>query len=86
MFDQYLRTTQIPTLELKPSGESIAYKWTNCVTGFDMPVKLNNGVWISPTTQEKKIKMEITKFDDPQLNADKNFYINIKWVNPDVKK
>jgi aminopeptidase N len=37
VFDQYLRTIQIPTLEYKIEGYSLSYHWTNCVPGFDLP-------------------------------------------------
>ena len=40
IFDQYLRTTKIPELEYKFTGDNMYYRWTNCVEGFNMPVKL----------------------------------------------
>ncbi len=76
IFDQYLRTTQIPTLELKADGDKIKFKWTNCIAGFNMPVKLTNGQWIYPTTTEQKIKLE--GIDLSGVDVDKNFYINVK--------
>ncbi|HYK56132.1 MAG TPA: M1 family aminopeptidase, partial [Flavisolibacter sp.] len=77
-FDQYLRTTQIPVLDLKAEGDKIKFKWTNCIAGFNMPVKLTNGRWIYPTTVEQKIKIEGKNFDD--VDVDKNFYIQLKNV------
>ena len=76
IFDQYLRTTQIPTLELTAAGDNLKFKWTNCIKGFNMPVKLTNGQWIYPTTSEKKIKPEGTDFSN--VDVDKNFYIRMK--------
>ena len=76
IFDQYLRTTQIPTLELKADGDKIKFKWTNCIAGFNMPVKLTNGQWIAPTTSEQKIKLEGINFTN--VDVDKNFYINAR--------
>jgi aminopeptidase N len=76
VFDQYLRTTQIPVLQLKAEGDKIKFKWTNCITGFNMPVKLTNGQWIYPTTTEQKIKLEGADFSG--VDADKNFYITVK--------
>lgn len=76
IFDQYLRTTQIPVLELKEDGNKIKFKWTNCIAGFNMPVKLTNGQWIHPTSTEQKIKPEGSNFSS--VDADKNFYINVK--------
>jgi aminopeptidase N len=73
VFDQYLRTTQIPVLELKTEGDKIKFKWSNCIAGFNMPVKLTNGQWIYPTTSEQKIKSESKNFSE--VEADKNFYI-----------
>jgi aminopeptidase N len=76
IFDQYLRTTQIPTLELKADGDKIKFKWTNCIAGFNMPVKLTNNQWINPTTTEQKIKLESSDFSN--VDVDKNFYIVVK--------
>jgi aminopeptidase N len=78
-FDQYLRTTQIPTLDLKAEDDKIKFKWTNCIAGFNMPVKLTNGQWINPTTTEQKIKLEGSSLSN--VDADKNFYINVKKQN-----
>jgi aminopeptidase N len=61
VFDQYLRTTQIPVLEYRVdagtgasgSGGAVAVRWTNCVKGFALPVKAyfyqGGAVWIMPT-------------------------------------
>src|SRR5690606_3980970 len=40
IFDQYLRNTEIPVLEYKLKKGKLTYRWTNCVAGFDMPVKV----------------------------------------------
>jgi aminopeptidase N len=76
IFDQYLRTTQIPVLELKAEEDKLKFRWTNCIEGFNMPVRLSNGQWINPTTQESKVKIEGAKFDG--ISVDKNFYIIVK--------
>ncbi|HJW17912.1 MAG TPA: M1 family metallopeptidase, partial [Flavisolibacter sp.] len=57
IFDQYLRTTMIPVLQLKASGAYLKFKWTNTIKGFNMPVRLTNGQWIHPTMVEQKIKL-----------------------------
>src|SRR5437762_14016012 len=50
-FDQYLRTTKIPVLEYKISGDKLTYHWANCVDGFNMPVRLiGSHEWIKPIT------------------------------------
>ncbi len=76
LFDQYLRTAQVPVLELKAEDDKIKFRWTNCVEGFNMPVKLSNGEWIYPTTAEQKIKSDEKKFRDIEVDA--NFYLNVK--------
>ncbi|RYY89296.1 MAG: M1 family peptidase [Chitinophagaceae bacterium] len=75
IFDQYLRTTQVPKLELKADGDKIKFRWTNCIEGFNMPVRLTNGQWIHPTTGETKVKLEGASFDG--VSVDKNFYITV---------
>jgi aminopeptidase N len=76
IFDQYLRNTKIPVLALTADGDKIKYQWTNCIDGFNMPVKFTNGQWIYPTTTEQKIKIEGQNFSD--VAVDKNFYILVK--------
>ena len=71
IFDQYLRTTNIPALEYKVANKTVSYRWTNTIDGFDMPVKLDNGQWIQPTTEWKTMEGE-------NLQPDKNFYITVK--------
>jgi aminopeptidase N len=60
IFDQYLRTTKIPVLAYQSSGDIISYRWSNCVKGFNMPVKVFIGgareQWITPTDQWQTIK------------------------------
>jgi len=76
IFEQYLRTRQIPRLSLDVDGDRLKYKWENCILGFNMPVKLTNGQWITPTTewQQMPIDAKIAK----EITADANFYIGIK--------
>jgi len=44
VFDQYLKTTQIPELQIKISNnnKTVSYRWTNCVKGFNLPIVLKN--------------------------------------------
>jgi hypothetical protein len=55
IFDQYLRHTDIPTLELvfHPANGTVAYRWKADEPGFAMPVRVGAaGAWqiIHPTT------------------------------------
>ena len=80
VFDQYLRTIMIPTLEYKIQKGNLFYRWTNCVKGFNMPVKImllkNQYSFIYPTEIFKQIKI-----NDKDLKADDNFYIKTNKVN-----
>lgn len=80
IFDQYLRTTKIPQLEYKFRGDNMSYRWANTVTGFAMPVKLNNGEWLNPTTEWKNVTVSKDIMEKGPV-ADPNFYIVVKKVN-----
>lgn len=82
IFDQYLRTIQIPQLEYKIIKEGkksfLSYRWTNCIDGFNMPVKVKingNYQFVYPTSEWSRIsvlknfKVDETGFVDP------NFYV-----------
>ncbi|MBS1621226.1 MAG: M1 family metallopeptidase [Bacteroidetes bacterium] len=78
IFDQYLRTSKIPVLEYKTSGQLLSYRWTNCLEGFNMPVRLANdpGIWLNATTSWKETS--VTDAAKNGLQIDKNFYITVK--------
>ena len=79
LFDQYLRTTQVPILEYKIQGERLSYRWTNCINGFNMTVKLaNSDQWISPGTDWKETAL--TGAMKNNFQVDNNFYIVVKKV------
>ena len=82
-FNQYLRTTKIPELEYKITGNELAFRYTNIVDYFDMPLiietdtpKLN--MWIFPTAEWKTI----TIVDElEQLVVLPDFYVTTKKMN-----
>lgn len=43
VFDQYLRTTQVPQLVLHYDKEEhvLTYEWKNCIKGFNLPIHVN---------------------------------------------
>ncbi len=79
VFDQYLRTVNIPVLEYKINKGQLYYRWTNCVKGFNMPVKImvskNKYAFIYPKENFTQIKMMTN-----ELTVDDNFYITTKKV------
>ncbi len=41
VFNQYLRSTNIPVLEYKFEDKNLIYRWTNCNSDFNMPVRVD---------------------------------------------
>ncbi len=78
-FNQYLRDTHIPTLEYEIQGKKLKYRYTNIVSGFNMPVKVSvqgrDRFWIFPTGQWQELKL-----DNPikEFSWDPNFYVLFK--------
>jgi aminopeptidase N len=80
VFDQYLRHTAIPTLELKfdDAGGSVQYRWVTDEKAFAMPIRVGSkDHWetIHPTTEWQTMKTPLTKeqFDV----ATDLYYINV---------
>jgi aminopeptidase N len=76
-FDQYLRDIRIPTFEYKFKDNTLSYRWTNCVPGFNIPLKVTlNGKeqWLKPQA-EWTILPQTAK--DLKLEVDKDFYVNV---------
>lgn len=73
VFDQYLRSPKIPTLEIQSKDEGVQYRWTNCVSEFTMKVKNSRGHWISPT--EEWSSKVIWQADFGEQVFDSLFYI-----------
>jgi aminopeptidase N len=64
VFDQYLRHTALPVLELKFGDGQVSYRWKVGEKGFVMPVKVGSkGSWqtIQPTTEWQTMKTTIGK-------------------------
>jgi aminopeptidase N len=80
-WDQYLRTKQIPVFEYYFADGRLSYRWTNSITGFDMPLKVKlNGSdkWIHPTNDWQKQTVPADKID---LVVDRNFYVPTIFSN-----
>jgi len=64
VFEQYLRRTALPVLELKFADGSVQYRWKVDEKDFVMPVKVGaKGSWqtIQPTTQWQTMKTAMNK-------------------------
>lgn len=81
VFDQYLRTTQIPVFEYKIENNILSYRWTNAIAGFNLPVKVYTGKdsWLKPSAQWQTFKLP-EGFNEKDLKVDPNFYVKMKKV------
>jgi hypothetical protein len=85
IFDQYLRRTELPTLELAfdPAAGTMAYRWRADERAFAMPVKVgdpSNWQLLRPTADWQVMKSPMGK-DQLQVATDL-YYINV--VSQDV--
>ena len=80
IFDQYLRRTDIPVLELAfdAKAATVAYRWNAAERGFAMPVKVGTpGAWqtIRPTTDWQIMPTTLAR-DTFEVATDL-FYVNV---------
>jgi len=80
VFNQYLRSVSIPVLEYKFEDKNILYRWTNCNSDFNMPLRVDiaGERWLKPTTEWKKDRLP--RDATLVLQVDKNFYVENKNV------
>ncbi|MEP7109181.1 MAG: M1 family metallopeptidase [Ferruginibacter sp.] len=81
VFDQYLRTVQIPILEYRVDKTRLSYRYSNCIDGFNMPLKINfnSQQWISPTQEWQTFNGSSGGINN--FSVDLNFYIKTKKVD-----
>jgi aminopeptidase N len=82
IFDQYLRTTRIPVLEYKISGTTLSYRWANCVSGFDMPVRFfsqGSPRWLKPAAKWQTLELGKGRPEN-SFSIDRNFYIQTRQL------
>ena len=77
IFNQYLRTTKIPTLEYKQNGNQLTYKWTNVVPNLKLPIRLADGQELKPTEENQTTTLK----SDKPVEFNKNYYIYTKQIN-----
>ncbi|CAN5864582.1 M1 family metallopeptidase [soil metagenome] len=76
VFDQYLRTTDIPVLEYRVEGDALPYRWANVVPGFDMPIEVSvagEEMTIQPTDSWQTPTVEVT--DQQGFQVDPDYYV-----------
>jgi aminopeptidase N len=79
VFNQYLRRTALPTLELKFEPGAVSYRWATDEPGFAMPVRVGtkaNWRLITPTSAWKRMGTLLKK-DEFEV-ATELFYVDVK--------
>ena len=86
VFQEYLNTTMVPTLEYRIKGNALSYRWSNVVPGFAMPVRvsLTDGAtaFIKPTETWKTAQLKLGSNDT--FHVDENFYVNARNMDQPV--
>lgn len=80
VFNQYLRYTKIPVLQLKLEGKNLQYRWVTDEPDFTMPVEIavnGKNMRVEGTNNWQSIPTEATSLTDVQP-ADKKFYIKVE--------
>jgi aminopeptidase N len=80
IFDQYLRHTALPVLELKfdEAAGTVSYRWKADEAGFAMPIKVgakDNWQMVQPTTEWKTMKTPLKK--DEFAVATDLYFVNV---------
>jgi hypothetical protein len=89
IFDQYLRHTAPPHLQLmtRPDGDGLelSYRWKADVEGFAMPVRIATAKdrWstIRPTNEWQRMHLAGMTPSDVQVDKE-DFYVVVDWINP----
>ncbi len=78
VFDQYLRTTDIPVLRYRAEGDSVSVWWQDVVPGFRVPVLLRiNGEERRVTIGEQPTEVALAGTLE-SLELDRNFYMKVE--------
>ena len=82
VFDQYLRTTQIPMLEFYIENGRLNYQYKNSIDGFNLPLVLKNGkatLKLNPTTNRQSLNLTPAQMELLVPDAiEKMYYIKVK--------
>jgi aminopeptidase N len=58
VFNQYLRTIKIPTLEYSQNGNVLKFRYTNVVKNLKLPIKIEGEQTINPTEEWQTVKLK----------------------------
>jgi aminopeptidase N len=76
VFDQYLRTIDVPVFEYRIEGGTLSYRWTDVVPGFDMPIEVTaagEDLILQPTESWQTLAVEVAH--PTEFLVDPNYYV-----------
>ena len=77
VFNQYLRSIKIPTLQYKQTGNQLSYRWTNVIPGLKLPIRITDGTTLKPTEEWQTTSLNSSS----EAKVDPNYYIFTKKVD-----
>ncbi len=87
LFDQYLRTAQVPTLEWGVKDKQLIARWTNCMPGFRMRTGLVlNGKPLTVELGTEWKTLSTGKVKKARLEIDRNWYAKERALTADELK
>ena len=75
VFDQYLRDARIPLFEYYVRDGQLFFRWTNCVPGFNMPLKIyvsGKEKRLEPSARFSSIKLDVS---NAVIKTDPDYYV-----------
>lgn len=85
VFDQYLRHTAVPVLEYWLEGDTLHHRWREVIEGFDMPLRLKDGVtWIRPTQEWQQSTLSLPIPAEGIFDA--NFFVNYRYAGNGIRE
>ena len=79
VFEQYLTTTEVPILDVKYENGRPVYRWSNCIKGFDMPLKIydqkGKSYMIHPTQKFQQSPKGVKN-----IKIDINYYVKLNII------
>jgi len=83
IFDQYLKHSHLPELQLKKEGKKVLYRWKTDVKNFKMPVDVfiqGKEIRLPATNDWHKINFQIKNIEDIKVKEE-SFYIESSILN-----
>jgi hypothetical protein len=80
IFNQYLKYTSLPTLEIKKKGTQIVYRWKTEEPNFEMPIDVvykNKKRRLLASNQWKVSHFKVNSLEELTVLKD-HFYIKVK--------